>query len=160
MTLSKISRAPLPADSLLHQRFETGDFLDCFATEAALGARDAAEIVTDFPGWAQSLVQLRNLLVAPFGLRGDSPDVPDKIGLFPVETETSNEVIAGFDDKHLNFQVSVYADGSRVSVATWVRPHNLGGRAYLATIMPFHIFIVRDALARVGRVDASRARPA
>jgi hypothetical protein len=37
-----------------------------------------------------------------------------------------------------------------VFLATWVHPHNIGGRVYLTTILPFHILIARNALARVG----------
>jgi hypothetical protein len=33
--------------------------------------------------------------------------------------------------------------------ATWVHCHNLAGRAYLASVMPFHILMSRNALGRV-----------
>ena len=58
---------------------------------------------------------------------------------------------SGFDDRHLEFRVSVLSRDGRVSLATWVHPHNLGGRLYLAAIMPFHIMVARNALARVAR---------
>jgi len=73
----------------------------------------------------------------------------DNVGIFPVETETDDELIAGFNDKHLNFRVSVISKGGRVYLATWVHPHNIAGRLYLKTIMPFHVAISRNALARV-----------
>ena len=75
----------------------------------------------------------------------------DRIGIFPVKQETENELIAGFDDKHLNFRVSVLSNQGQISLATWVAPHNMGGKIYLAVIMPFHIAIARNALARVAR---------
>ncbi|MEO9790387.1 MAG: DUF2867 domain-containing protein [Tateyamaria sp.] len=89
----------------------------------------------------------------PFGLSQDGPEADDKLGPFPVELDTGTEVIAGFDDKHLNFRVSVYGDGRRVSLATWVHPHSIGGRSYLTAILPFHILVARNALARVARAD-------
>ena len=80
------------------------------------------------------------------------------MGPFPVESETETELIAGFNDKHLDFRVSVRSEGGLVSLATWVHPHNIGGRIYLAAIMPFHILIARDALARVARSSADPMR--
>ena len=45
-------------------------------------------------------------------------------------------------------------DGATIRMGTWVRPRNLFGRAYLACVMPFHILIVRNAMARIGRSGA------
>ena len=79
----------------------------------------------------------------------DGPDAQDKVGIFPVESENDHELIAGFNDRHLDFRVSVVSREGQVFLATWVHPHNLGGRLYLRTILPFHVMIVRNALARV-----------
>ncbi|MFK7890997.1 MAG: DUF2867 domain-containing protein [Granulosicoccus sp.] len=111
--------------------------------------RQAAEVITDFPGWAQFLLVIRKVVTTPFGLSNDGPSGSDKIGIFPVEIETSNEVVAGFNDRHLDFRVSVISEDGHVFLATWVHTHNIGGKIYLNTIMPFHIMISRNALARV-----------
>ncbi|MCE8008093.1 DUF2867 domain-containing protein [Aestuariivita sp.] len=148
MTAS-VRSATLPPFSALHRRVRQGDFLDCYAVASDMAPRQAAEVITDFPGWARMLVQLRRALTAPFGLDNEGPQVPDKVGIFPVEAMTDSELIAGFDDKHLDFRVSVTASDGRVALATWAHPHNFGGRAYLALIYPFHVLIVRNALARV-----------
>lgn len=153
-----VTRAPLPRISLLHERFRTGDFLDCFSVAADLPPRSAAAIITDFPAWAMGLVRLRALMVAPFGLSRTGPEAADRIGIFPVEHESEREIVAGFDDRHLDFRVSVCSQDGRVSLATWVRRHNTGGHLYLAAIMPFHILIARNALARVGRHAANQAQ--
>lgn len=142
----------LPKMSGLHDRISSTDFLDCFSVESETRARQAAEIITDFPGWARFLLLVRRLVTAPFGLSNDGPDVSDKVGPFPVENETEVELIAGFDDKHLDFRVSVFAKNGRVSLSTWVHPHNIGGRLYLTAILPFHVLIARDALARVAEL--------
>jgi hypothetical protein len=92
-------------------------------------------------------------MTTPLGLSADGPPAADKLGVFPVEAETGEEIIAGFDDRHLEFRVSVIARHGRVSLATWVWPHNIGGRMYLAAILPFHIAIARDAVARVSRIS-------
>lgn len=155
--MARVTAHPLPSKSALHDRFEPGDFLDCFAVAATASPREAAEIITSFPGWAQALVQLRRAVTAPFGLKNDPPaDAKDVIGIFPVESESARELIAGFDDKHLNFRISVMQEDGLLTLATWVRPHNFGGRIYLKTIMPFHILIARDALARVAKLDAGQ----
>ena len=153
-----VTACPLPADSALHSYTAPGDFLDCYRVDSPLRARAAAEIIVAFPGWARGLLGLRNLLVAPFGLAGAAPEGMDRIGIFPVVSETEDELVAGFDDKHLNFRVAVLARGGRVSMGTWVHPHNTGGRLYLGAVMPFHILIIRNALARVAR--AALANPA
>lgn len=146
-----VSVMPLPAQSALHDRIAPGDFVDCYSVASPLTPRHAAEIITDFPGWARWLLLVRRALTAPFGLSNDGPGGDDKVGIFPVESETDEELIAGFNDRHLNFRVSVVSREGRVSLATWVHTHNIGGRLYLAAIMPFHIAIARNALARVGR---------
>ncbi len=146
-----VNTAPLPPHSALHMRFNAGDFLDCYSVSASLPPREAAEVITDFPGWARMLLMLRRLMTWPFGLANDAPDDADVVGIFPVESETDDELIAGFNDRHLDFRVSVASLDGRVTLATWVHPHNIGGRLYLAAIMPFHIAIARNALARVAR---------
>lgn len=147
---SSVRATALPGSSLLHDRIGPRDFLDCYSVASHLPPRRAAEIITDFPGWARFLLFLRKLVTTPFGLSNRGPAAADKVGIFPVETETERELIAGFDDRHLDFRVSVLSQGGRVFLATWVQPHNMGGRIYLGTILPFHVMIARDALARVG----------
>lgn len=146
---TKVTEASLPAQSGLHDRIATTDFLDCYSVASSLSPRQAADIITNFPGWARFLVRIRGVMTAPFGLLSDSPSAEDKVGLFPVESETGQELIAGFNDKHLDFRVSVVSQEGRVFLATWVHPHNIGGRLYLSLILPFHILIARNALARV-----------
>ncbi len=153
MPNTRVQRSKLPDGSRLRERLQSGDFLDCFSVASNIPPRQAAEIITDFPAWATVLVRLRGILVAPFGLSGTGPEAKDKVGLFPVEHDGDTEVIAGFDDRHLDFRVSVYSENGRVSLATWVHRHNLGGRLYLAAILPFHILIARNALARVRRAS-------
>ena len=150
MCTANVTAAELPARSLLGERVASTDFLDCYCVTSDLSARRAAEVITDFPGWARFLLHIRRVLTSPFGLSNDGPAAPDKVGVFPVETETGRELIAGFNDKHLDFRVSVVSQNGRVFLATWVHPHNIGGQFYLKAILPFHILIARNALARVG----------
>ena len=153
----RVTKTGLPSGSLLEAYRRSDDFLDCYAVSSHAPVRLAAEEIVRFPGWAKALVALRNLVTAPFGLSADGPPAEDKLGVFPVEAETAEEIIAGFDDRHLDFRVSIMARDGCVTLATWVSPHNIGGRLYLAAIMPFHIAIARNALARVARLEPQRA---
>jgi Protein of unknown function (DUF2867) len=80
-----------------------------------------------------------------------SPPTPS--GIFPVLSESPNRLVAGFNDRHLDFRVVVDVtpsdQGQRVTATTLVLTHNLLGRAYLAIIMPFHRLVVRAMLRQV-----------
>jgi hypothetical protein len=135
-------------------------FADAFRVEVEdrdLDARRAAErMMARQPRWAEALVSLRNLLVAPLGLKTSGAGlVPprDMIGIFPVVSQTPGRIIAGFNDRHLDFRVVIDvtpAGGVRqVTATTLVKTHNWLGRTYLAIIMPFHRLIVPALLRQV-----------
>ena len=153
MSSNLVRKTDLPEQSALHTRVAAGDFLDCYQVPSDLSPRRAAEVITSFPEWARLLMSIRRVVTAPFGLSNDGPPADDKIGPFPVESETEHELIAGFDDLHLDFRISVLSKDRHVHLATWVHTHNLGGRLYLNAIMPFHIMIARNALKRVHAHD-------
>src|SRR5260370_41033574 len=77
----------------------------------ALDARQAAQrMVGRSPQWIDALLALGNFLVTPFGLKTGAPKktgASDIIGLFPVVSETPDRLVAGFNDKHLDFRVVV-----------------------------------------------------
>jgi hypothetical protein len=135
-------------------------FIDAYRiglADPALDARRAAEkMLARGPRWIDALLTLRNLIVAPFGLKTSAPNesgTADIIGLFPVLSQTPERLVAGFDDKHLDFRIVVdvaTSGGSRnVTATTLVKTHNLLGRTYLAVIMPFHRLVVRGMLRQV-----------
>lgn len=144
-----------PGDSRIGAFVEPGDFIDCFSVRSAARPREAALVIVDFPVWVGALMRLRRLVTAPFGLVNDTPEDIDRIGFFPVESETADEIIAGFDDKHLDFRLSIATFDGRVFLTTWVQRHNLGGRIYLWCILPFHKLIIRNALARLAAAKAT-----
>ncbi len=145
----KVIESQLPQRSVLADRVSPTDFLDCFEVSSDIAVRKAANIIVDFPSWAKFLLLIRKVVTVPFGLSNDGPPAADKIGPFPVELETENELVAGFNDKHLDFRVSVISQDKKVYLATWVHPNNVGGRFYLSVILPFHVLIARNALLRV-----------
>ena len=145
----KIRTDHLPAASGLWQLHRSGDFLDCYSVASTLPPRVAVTQGLRMPGWAAALLALRNTLLRPFGLRTAAPPGQDAIGMFPVCKDDASECILGFDDRHLDFRIAVLRQGDRIYASTWVHPHNIWGRAYLAAVMPFHILILRGAVARM-----------
>lgn len=145
------------ADALL----PGAQFIDAYRVgvgdDATLDARRATErMVANGPRWIDALLVLRNTIVAPFGLKRPAPTVAssaDRIGIFPVLSETPRRLIAGLDDHHLDFRLVVdvagQSPGRQVTATTLVLTHNWLGRTYLATIMPFHRLVVRAMLKRL-----------
>jgi len=142
-------------------------FADAFrvtVSDAKLNARAAAErIFSRIPRWVQMLLDLRNAIVAPFGLKTSAEGeakAGGMVGMFPVLSETAGQLIAGFNDHHLDFRVVIDVTpvgGSRdqdVTATTLVLTHNRFGRAYLAAIMPFHRLITRSILGQVREAPA------
>lgn len=152
-------RAVVPESSVRHH-LAGATFIDAYKIEvpvplsAETFARAAFE---EPPAWVSRLLALRNAVVAPFGLKTgrEAGDSRDWIGIFPVEAMTPERIVLGFDDKHLNFRVVVdvaqKGEGCEVTATTLVREHNLLGRLYLATILPFHKAIVPALLRRTAR---------
>ncbi len=136
-------------------------FIDAFRIATArpdLDARHAAEaMVARQPRWIEWLLALRNFIVAPLGLKTSGAAdgaARDMIGIFPVVSETPERLVAGFNDKHLDFRlvVDVASAGAvrSITATTLVHTHNWFGRAYLAVILPFHRLIVPAMLRKAG----------
>jgi hypothetical protein len=155
MTISEISPEVDRA-----QWLDGAQFADAFRVtvdDRAIDARSAAiRMLGRSPRWIEMLLALRNVLVAPFGLKssgdGDSGRL-GMIGMFPVISDTPERLVAGFNDSHLDFRVLVDVspanNGWQVTATTLVKTHNLLGRCYLATIMPFHRQVVKAMLRQV-----------
>jgi Protein of unknown function (DUF2867) len=155
MTVENVAPAIDPATLLVGAQFVDAYRLEVDGT--ALDARQAAtRMMARPPRWVDALVALRNIIVAPFGLKtsGEDRRVPrDIIGIFPVVSETPERLVAGFNDKHLDFRVVVdvatTGQGQSITATTLVLTHNWLGRTYLKIIMPFHWLVVRAMLRQV-----------
>jgi hypothetical protein len=135
-------------------------FADAHRVEIGASPIDAREacvrMVLHGPRWIDVLLRLRNILVTPFGLKTSGEGAPAPhglIGLFPVVSETPEQLVAGFNDYHLDFRIVVDMTGDaadrQVTSTTLVRTHNLLGRTYLTLIMPFHKLVVRSMMGRI-----------
>ena len=157
MTVREVTPAIDPETLLAGAQFVDAFRIDI--RDRALDARHAAErMMGRSPRWIATLISLRNFLMRPFGLKtsGANAATPrEMIGIFPLLSETPDRLVAGFDDKHLDFRVvvdiSAPAARRNVTMTTVVLTHNLLGRAYLAAIMPFHKIVVRTMLQQVAK---------
>lgn len=164
MTAPHVSYVDLPASSRLNEYVSENDFIDCvFAPSAKIGK--SAEQLTkqalgQMPSWVKRLMQLRNAIVGLFGLKTgdvgtthdqmpDKLEVGDKMGVFRVCYISEDEIILGEDDKHLDFRISILKSDTGSILSTWVRPHNIFGKAYLTIIMPFHRLITQHTAKRL-----------
>ena len=114
--------------------------------------------------WVKFLLVVRNRIAVLCGL--DAPttaemwsteikssySVGDKIGVWPIFVLTETELIAGRDNRHLDFRLSVLREQSAgtgsVTVSTLCAVHNTAGKIYLFFIVPFHRWGVRRMLSR------------
>jgi hypothetical protein len=158
-----VQSTSLPVASALNMQRKTGDYLDSFVIEGGDGLSLPAilERVLKLPGWVVALLVVRNLVVAPFGLKTGNGIAPaakadprpgDVLSIFPVQAIGDDEAVLGEDDRHLDYRLSVMRlrAPARVVASTWVRPHNAMGRAYLAAVLPFHRMIVPRMLQNLG----------
>ena len=113
----------------------------------ALDARQAAAF----------LLNLRSMIVAPFGLKTSGAGDRTKqgmIGIFPIlwrkagalGSSTSTTAIWIFASSSTS---RPQLRAAKLITTTLVKTHNLIGRIYLATILPFHRLILRNMLQRV-----------
>lgn len=154
-----VRRIDPPADFPLRAGMRPGDFLDCWAVSPAGRGRDAeamARLVMEgMPGWARRLLDLRDRIVAPLGLKTARDLAAEKkacrIGFMAVLRRSPDEVVLGEDDRHLDFRVALVRRGEEALMGTWVRPKNRFGRVYLRVVLPFHDLIVRSGMRRLAR---------
>ena len=133
--MSRPTAIPAVACADCDQVLPGHQFADAYKVPAPRGVDAIAATRMAFahgPLWIRALMGLRNRLGRIVGLR------PAPAGGFPVIRQASDEVVLGFNDKHLDFRVVVTVAGGFATVTTLVRWHNAWGRAYLAAIMPFH----------------------
>ncbi|GES53317.1 hypothetical protein Rhsp01_58910 [Rhizobium sp. NBRC 114257] len=146
-----------------HPALPDADWADCYELSipnSDLTAIAAARaMLSRFPLWARLLIRVRDAITSLFGLKSSSDlraQELEKIGFFPVVSKSDNQVVLGFDDRHLDFRVVIDVrdddQGCRlVDATTLVRRNILLGRIYLAIITPFHRLIVATMLADLGK---------
>ncbi|MEP6854336.1 MAG: DUF2867 domain-containing protein [Pedococcus sp.] len=147
----------LPTSPLLAEALPHADWSDAYAVLVPRSAlcRDAQQwadaIFHAPPLWIKVLFGVRELLVHCVGIeRGGK-------AAFDTVSKTSDEVVLGVDQTHLDFRASVRVELDRVVLTTLVKVQSRRGAAYFALVRRVHPLIVRSMLARAAR---AMARPA
>ena len=115
------------------------------------------------PLWMKLLLIVRNMVAGLFGLQVSTvgeimkPEVRcaysvgEKIGPWPIFFIGDNEIVAGRNNKHMDFRLSVLkaidGDAMSVVVSTICTVHNVFGKIYLLFIVPFHRMGVRSLIS-------------
>ncbi len=149
----------VPSNSALSQDLvRSAYFHDSYRVPLARPGLSIAEIFFALfghtPFWMKALLITRNAIARRLGLEAPtaaeilhptvraSYNVGDKIGPWPIYFIGEDEIVAGRNNKHLDFRLSVLrvkdADAESVVVSTICSVHNLSGKIYLFFIAPFH----------------------
>ncbi len=167
-----ITKTEIPEKSLLKTNNMTYDYIDSFKGQfddkfQNIGTTEVGKsFFSSGPKWIDKLFAFRNKLASLFGLK-TSGKIADKqkiidnftcekgeqLGLFKVFEKTSDEIILGEDDKHLNFRVSLFIDKENENktkknliITTTVKFNNWFGLLYFLPVRPFHKLIVPTML--------------
>lgn len=157
-----------PADSQMEpERLATADYWDSF--RAPLTRTDASvtdlfhAVLSHHPMWLKRVLIARNAVARRFGLEApvaadvlepalrSDYRVGDVIGVWRTYHVSETELIAGRNNAHLDFRVSVLRDRQTIAISTVCNAHNGYGRLYLRVIVPFHRAGLRWLMARAVR---------
>ena len=171
----KIKKVDLPKETLIDGCFPHLDYADAYQAVIPTGlVQDvdtiARSIFQSPPWWVETLMVLRNRMVAVIGLKTsefkntetENVDLQpgSSIRGFHVCERTENEILLGLDDNHLDFRVSILleteGDDRRVVVSTIVRFNNWVGRAYFIPVKQGHKIIVKALLRRSIQAQAAK----
>jgi Protein of unknown function (DUF2867) len=162
------TEGPVPEESSLDRHdVETAWFSDSYQTvltKPTMGVTDLFEAVLgNHPRWMKRLLILRNHIAARAGLDVATDDmiqnfdrkhyyaVGDTIGPWPIFHLSETELIAGRDERHLDFRVSILklnTPAPSVAISTICNVHNRYGKIYLFFIAPFHRLGMRQLMRR------------
>jgi hypothetical protein len=162
----------LPAESGVTHVYRSVNLADAFAIRLPSGASNDPDVLARFifaqqPSWVGTLLGLRDVLVAGFGLKtskqlatiATAAKKSERVGIFKVYSTNEAEIVMGEDDKHLDFRLSVLCStgaapdsGRHLTLSTVVHCHNLLGRVYILVIAPFHRMVVKASLRRAARI--------
>jgi Protein of unknown function (DUF2867) len=121
-------------------------------------------VSTLYLDFSDTLLELRNAIVRPFGLKASIDAVPSSsqgilqsgtaVGVFEVlDRRLNEEIMLGEDDKHLDYRVSIQLEREEekcwVIVSTVVKFNNWLGRAYFVPVRLVHKIVV-PAMMRYG----------
>ncbi len=160
---------PLPDGSVLDRCWVgIATYRDAYRVSLARGDTTVVDIFFavfgHHPTWLKAVLLARHRVGAWFGLdaasaadilrpqQAQSYRVGQQIGPWPIFFLSDAELVAGRDNKHLDFRLSVHkeidATSTTVIVSTVCIAHNAAGRAYLRAITPFHAWGLQRLIKR------------
>jgi hypothetical protein len=167
----RVKSVSLPLDSGIAKTYATTNLADAYSVELPNGASTDPELLARFifsqqAPWVSTLMTVRDMLVAGFGLKTTkhltslgAEGRAARVGIFKIYSTSQNEVVLGEDDKHLDFRLSVLCSGQQSSggkrqvvLSTVVHCHNRLGRLYILLIAPFHRLVVQSTLSRAAQL--------
>ncbi len=153
----KVSVSKLPKDSEVLSFITRIDYEDTFAV--ALKNKDITiedvylNVFAHSPRWVNNLLKLRNTIVKLFGIKTnvgemkkESLKIGEKTGIFKIYAIYDNEIIAGEDEKHLDFRISVLKNEGILTISTLVQYNNWFGRLYFFIVKPFHKVVAKSMM--------------
>jgi hypothetical protein len=164
-----IAPCTLSTDTALDREFVEGAFfIDSYQVPLTCSSATVVDIFFavfgHHPMWLKAMLLVRHRTGTLFGLQAASTSevmspsraanyrVGQHIGPWPIYFLGERELVAGRDNRHLDFRMSVLKRGSDQSasavVTTVCRAHNRFGRMYLRAIAPFHKWGVQRLLRR------------
>ncbi|WP_445506151.1 DUF2867 domain-containing protein [Niallia sp. 03190] len=173
MVKYSIKEVSVPKNSLASQAFSNIHYSDAY--KALLPNKADYEVdsltrlfFTSVPSWVSHLMKVRDKIVRLIGLKTSNRfevqnmtfEQGSNTGIFHVKNRSSNEILLGEDDRHLNFRMSILlneGNGSTyVTVSTIVYMNNWLGRLYFFMISKIHKFLVPVLLKNMIRNINSR----
>ena len=150
----KIYEVKIPESSSYTKYISDVDYSDAYKVRLKNLELSIEEIYNNVfsyvPSWIMRLMVFRNKIVSIFGLKTDtvlndkkSLKVGERFGIFKIYSIEENEIIAGDDDKHLDFRVSVLKKDEELIVSTLVHYNNIFGKVYMTLIKPFHKLVIK-----------------
>jgi hypothetical protein len=174
---TSVKKAGIDQNYLISHNLEEVDFWDNFQLSS-----QQLEVVPEpkdmmiafflaFPSSFKALLNLREVLVKPFGLKtapqtnkksryenlySFNGEVGASVAIFEVLDKNERELLTGQNDSHLDFKLSFVSyqsdEGVRMELITTVKLNNVIGRTYFRLIKPFHRFYIRRILQRMEQV--------
>lgn len=163
-----VTECNVPASSVLDPALIDGaDFHDSYRVRLRRGELSIVAIFFaifgHLPLLSKFVLIVRNALASLIGLEAPSTfeilhveirsayAVGDKIWVWPIFFIGENEIVAGRDNKHMDFRLSVLklpdGDAMSVVVTTVCTVRNWFGKYYLWAVVPFHKRGVRRLMA-------------
>lgn len=159
-----VTECDFPAQSVIDRRWiDAAYFRDSYRVAMRSASISPAgvfhAVLAHHPWWMKATLIVRNRVAKLCGLAAPTPSeikspavkdsyrVGETIGVWPIYALSDSELVAGRDNKHLDFRLSVLKDTTATTpsavISTVCVVHNVFGKVYLFFVVPFHRWGVR-----------------